>query len=169
MKNETTLTAYIESLKTPAIPETAAMTAARAAIVTAKNDMDMARSRADFEAFAKATAEKAAAEKALDKASARAPKAERISAGHIMANLICKQGWTFSGTSGEVDEIAAAVCYVLEQTTGERPATAATRTTSGALIKAARLGYLQTVPEAASIAELRQCAAAILAESKENK
>lgn len=103
----------------------------------------------DVEKIMTATLALAAATRALDRAKNQ-HKVKPITMAEIAAMIVCRHGWRFDGTRGEVDAFARACVRVMRDATGEEMALAATRTVSQSLVAASRMG-LFTPPAASAV------------------
>lgn len=103
----------------------------------------------DVEKIMTASAEVAAATRALDRAKDQ-HKVKPITMAEMAAMIVCRHGWKFDGTRGEVDAFARACVRVMRDATGEEMALAATRTVSQSLVAASRMGLLVS-PEASAV------------------
>lgn len=138
---------FIRSLKAPEVsPE---VKAAKNKVVEKTDALKEIAASGDVEKIMMASAEVAAATRALDRAKDQ-HKVKPITMAEIAAMIVCRHGWKFDGTRGEVDAFARACVRVMRDATGEEMALAATRTVSQSLIAASRMG-LFTPPAASAV------------------
>lgn len=138
---------FIRSLKSPAVsPE---VKAAESKVTEKTAALKEVAASGDVEKIMTASAEVAAATRALDRAKDQ-HKVKPITMAEIAAMIACRHGWKFDGTRGEVDAFARACVRVMRDATGEEMALAATRTVSQSLVAASRMGLL-ALPEASAV------------------
>lgn len=138
---------FIRSLKSPAVsPE---VKAAENKVAEKTAALKEIAASGDVEKIMTASAEVAAATRALDRAKDQY-KVKPITMAEIAAMIVCRHGWKFDGTRGEVDAFARACVRVMRDATGEEMALAATRTVSQSLVAASRMGLLVS-PEASAV------------------
>lgn len=138
---------FIAELASPAVsPE---VKAAEGKVVEKTAALKEVAASGDVEKIMTASAEVAAATRALDRAKDQ-HKVKPITMAEIAAMIVCRHGWKFDGTRGEVDAFARACVRVMRDATGEEMALAATRTVSQSLVAASRMGLLVS-PEASAV------------------
>lgn len=138
---------FIRSLKAPEVsPE---VKAAENKVVEKTDALKEIAASGDVEKIMTASAEVAAATRALDRVKDQ-HKVKPITMAEVAALLVCRYGWKFNGTRGEVDAFARACVRVMRDATSEEMALAATRTVSQSLVAASRMG-LFTPPAASAV------------------
>lgn len=144
---------FIRSLKAPAVsPE---VKAAESKVAEKTAALKEVAASGDVEKIMTASAEVAAATRALDRAKDQ-HKVKPITMAEIAAMIACRHGWKFDGTRGEVDAFARACVRVMRDATGEEMALAATRTVSQSLVAASRMGLLEPPTVSAVVTYLKE-------------
>lgn len=144
---------FVQSLKSPEVPPE--VKAAELAVNEKTAALKEVAASGDVEKIMTASAEVAAATRALDRAKDQ-HKAKPITMAEIAAMIVCRHGWKFDGTRGEVDAFARACVRIMRDATGEQMALAATRTVSQSLIAASRMGLLHPLSESAVVTYLKE-------------
>ena len=144
---------FIQSLEAPEVsPE---VKAAENKVVEKTDALKEIAASGDVEKIMTASAEVAAATRALDRVKDQ-HKVKPITMAEIAAMIVCRHGWKFDGTRGEVDAFARACVRVMRDATGEEMALAATRTVSQSLIAASRMGLIHALSESAVVTYLKE-------------
>lgn len=144
---------FIRSLKTPEVSPEVKEAESKVAEKTAA--LKEVAASGDVEKIMTASAEVAAATRALDRAKDHY-KVKPITMAEIAAMIVCRHGWKFDGTRGEVDAFARACVRVMRDATGEEMALAATRTVSQSLVAAVRMGLFEPPTASPVVVYLRE-------------